>query len=137
MSKLQVGIVGAGGIAVKLHLPEMQTVSDAEVAVVSGRRISRLETICRKFDVPRWTQSYEEVIADERLDAVIISLPHPLHVECVRGRTVSSNDLQQRPDRPVRHFELVGSIVHFRPCRIPDDDAGHRWGGHQNRGPRP
>lgn len=81
MNKLQVGIIGAGGIAAKLHLPEMQTVSDAEVAVVSGRRSSRLETVCRKFDVPRWTQSYDEVIADEQLDAVIISLPHPLHVE--------------------------------------------------------
>lgn len=77
----RVGVIGAGGIAAKLHLPEMQTVEDAEVVVLSGRKQSRLETLCSKFDVPNWTHSYEEVIADPNLDGVIVSLPHPLHVK--------------------------------------------------------
>ncbi len=81
MAKLRVGIIGAGGIAAKLHLPEMQTVENAEVVLLSGRRQSRLETLCRKFDVPRWTQSYDDVVSDPDIDAVIVSLPHPLHVE--------------------------------------------------------
>lgn len=81
MSKLKVGIIGAGGIAAKLHLPEMQTVENGKVTLVSGRRLSRLETLCRKFDVPNWTQDYADVIADDSIDAVIVSLPHPLHVE--------------------------------------------------------
>ncbi len=81
MSTLKVGIVGAGGIAAKLHLPELRTVDGVEVVVVSGRRRSRLETVCRKFDVPRWTQRYAEVVGDPQIDAVLISLPHPLHVE--------------------------------------------------------
>ncbi len=80
MSNIRVGVIGAGGIAAKLHLPEMQTVDEADVLVLSGRRESRLETLCRKFDVPGWTHSYEEVIADPEIDAVIIALPHPLHV---------------------------------------------------------
>ncbi len=80
MSKLKVGIIGAGGIAAKLHLPELQTVTEAEVVVLSGRRQSRLETLCHKFQVPRWTNSYEEVIHDPEIDAVVIALPHPLHV---------------------------------------------------------
>ncbi|MCH7988840.1 MAG: Gfo/Idh/MocA family oxidoreductase, partial [Planctomycetes bacterium] len=81
MSKLRVGIIGAGGIAAKLHLPEMLSVEDAEVTLISGRRESRLKTLCRKFDVPQWTQSYDDVVSDAGIDAVIISLPHPLHVE--------------------------------------------------------
>lgn len=81
MSSLRIGIVGAGGIASKLHLPEMSTTTGAEVVVLAGRRQSRLETLCRKFDVPRWTNSYEEVIADPEIDGVIIALPHPLHVK--------------------------------------------------------
>lgn len=79
-SPLRVGVLGAGGIAAKLHLPEMQTVADAKVTVLAGRKASRLETLCRKFDVPRWTHSYDEVVADPAIDAVIICLPHPLHV---------------------------------------------------------
>ncbi len=81
MSQLRVGVIGAGGIASKLHLPEMATVEDAEVVVLSGRKESRLKTLCEKFDVPRWSQSYEEVIADPDVDAVIVALPHPLHVK--------------------------------------------------------
>ena len=81
MSNLRIGIVGAGGIASKLHLPEMATTEGADVVVLSGRRQSRLETLCRKFDVPRWTNSYEEVIADPEIDGVIVALPHPLHVK--------------------------------------------------------
>jgi predicted dehydrogenase len=81
MTTLRVGVIGAGGIAAKLHLPEMATVAGAEVSVLSGRRQSRLQTLCRKFHVPRWTHSYEEVIGDPSIDAVIICLPHPLHVK--------------------------------------------------------
>lgn len=78
---LRVGIIGAGGIAAKLHLPELATVSDLEVTVLAGRKQRRLETLCSKFQVPRWTTSYEEVIADPNVDGVVIALPHPLHVK--------------------------------------------------------
>ncbi len=81
MSTFRVGVIGAGGIASKLHLPEMQVVEDAEVVVLAGRKQSRLETLCKKFNVPRWTHSYEEVIADPEIDGVIIAVPHPLHVK--------------------------------------------------------
>jgi len=80
VESLRVGVLGAGGIAAKLHLPEMQTVPNAEVTVLAGRKESRLETLCRKFSVSRWTRSYDEVISDPAIDAVIICLPHPLHV---------------------------------------------------------
>src|SRR5262245_224152 len=77
---LRVGVLGAGGIAAKLHLPELQTVPDAKVTVLAGRKASRLKTLCEKFSVPRWTNSYDEVISDPDVDAVVICLPHPLHV---------------------------------------------------------
>lgn len=80
MTPLRVGILGAGGIAAKLHLPELQSVDGVEVTVLAGRKQSRLETLCRKFNVPRWTHSYEELLADDEVDAVVVALPHPLHV---------------------------------------------------------
>ncbi|MEX0704452.1 MAG: Gfo/Idh/MocA family oxidoreductase [Planctomycetales bacterium] len=81
MSTLRVGIIGAGGIAAKMHLPEMAAVPDAEVVVVAGRKQSRLDTIRRKFGVSRCTRSYDEVIDDPEIDAVIVAVPHPIHVE--------------------------------------------------------
>ena len=81
MSMFRVGVIGAGGIAAKLHLPEMQVVENAEVVVLSGRKESRLKRLCEMYNVRRWTNSYEEVIADPEIDGVIIALPHPLHVK--------------------------------------------------------
>lgn len=80
MQPLRVGVIGAGGIAAKLHLPELAGIPDVEIAVLGGRRRSRLEVLCRRFGVPRWTTDYDAVVADPDLDAVVIALPHPMHV---------------------------------------------------------
>ena len=80
MLPLRIGILGAGGIAAKLHLPELLSVDGVQVTVLAGRKQARLETLCRKFNVPRWTQSYDEVLADPDVDGVVVALPHPLHV---------------------------------------------------------
>lgn len=80
MKKLQIGIIGAGGIVAKLHLPDLAKSKEFDIAVLSGRKESRLKLLCNQFRVPRWTQRYEDVIADPNLDAVIIATPHPQHV---------------------------------------------------------
>src|SRR4051812_28077182 len=81
MSKLRIGIIGAGGIAAKMHLPELETQSHrCEVTLLSGRKESRLRLLCERFGVPGWTQDYEDVIGDSRIDGVVIATPHAQHV---------------------------------------------------------
>jgi len=80
--KLRVGIIGAGGIAAKMHLPEMQAESHrCEVVLLAGRKASRLRTLCDKYRVCGYTQNYDDVISDSRVEAVCIATPHPQHVE--------------------------------------------------------
>lgn len=98
MDPIRVGIVGAGGIAAKLHLPELNAAAGVEVTLLGGRRQNRLETLCRKFQVPRWTQSYEDVIDDPDVDAVVIALPHPLHVRYgLQALAAGKHVLMQKP----------------------------------------
>jgi predicted dehydrogenase len=79
---VRIGIIGAGGIAAKLHLPELaQESARAKVTLISGRKESRLRLLCDRFGVPRHTQRYEDVIAADDVDAVIVATPHPSHVE--------------------------------------------------------
>ena len=80
MAELTIGIIGAGGIAQKLHLPQLAGLPEARVTWLSGRRESRLRSLAERFDVPRWAHDHREMLADDSLDAVIIALPHPLHV---------------------------------------------------------
>jgi predicted dehydrogenase len=79
--KLRVGLIGAGGIAAKLHLPGLLAQGDrCEVALISGRKESRLRTLQERFGVPRYTQRFEDVLADDSIDAIVVATPHPLHV---------------------------------------------------------
>jgi predicted dehydrogenase len=77
---VNVGIIGGGGIAQKLHLPQIAAMPGMRVTHLSGRKESRLRTLAERFDVPRWTTDYRELLADDSLGGIIIALPHPLHV---------------------------------------------------------
>src|SRR3954463_5132659 len=82
LSILRIGIIGAGGIAAKLHFPELAALADrAKVTLISGRKEPRLKLLRERFDVPRSTHRYEDVIADPQIDAVIVATPHPEHVK--------------------------------------------------------
>ncbi|HLK57695.1 MAG TPA: Gfo/Idh/MocA family oxidoreductase [Chthonomonadaceae bacterium] len=77
---MNVGIIGAGGIARKLHLPQLADIPDVKVTHLAGRKPHRLRLLSEQFDVPHWTTDYRDLLADDRLDAVIVATPHPLHV---------------------------------------------------------
>jgi len=78
---LNVGILGAGGIAALSHLPEIAEVDGLRVTHICGRRERRLRLLCERFDVPRYSTTWGDLLDDGELDAVIVALPHPLHAE--------------------------------------------------------
>src|SRR5207248_5932064 len=80
MADFNIGIIGAGGIAQKLHLPQLAEIPEARVTWLSGRKESRLRSLAERFGIPRWTHDPREMLADDSLHGVIIALPHPLHV---------------------------------------------------------
>ena len=77
---MNVGIIGAGGIAQKLHFPQIAEMADMRVTHICGRKESRLQTLAERFDVPRWSIDHRELLADDSLDGIIIATPHPQHV---------------------------------------------------------
>ncbi|MDP6054443.1 MAG: Gfo/Idh/MocA family oxidoreductase [Candidatus Latescibacteria bacterium] len=98
MTPLRIGVIGAGGITALLHLPEIADCRDMKVVLVSGRKESRLRRLCDQFDIPRWTQDYEAVIADDSVDAVVIATPHPLHVSWgIKAIESGKHVLMQKP----------------------------------------
>src|SRR5258708_29971818 len=80
MDTLSVGIIGAGGIAQKLHLPDIAQTPGLRVTCLAGRKETRLRSLAERFDVPRITTDYHAILADDDIQGVIIATPHPLHV---------------------------------------------------------
>ena len=78
---INVGILGAGGIAALSHLPEIANINGMRVTHICGRTERRLRLLCGRFDVPRYSTAWQDLLNDDTLDAVIVALPHPLHAD--------------------------------------------------------
>lgn len=77
---INIAIIGAGGIAAKLHLPELENETGrSHVALLTGRNASRLKLLSAGPGAA-WSTSFEDAISDPAVDAVIVATPHTHHV---------------------------------------------------------
>jgi predicted dehydrogenase len=76
---LRVGVIGAGWWASTLHLPELKADPRVEIAAVSRLGRAELERVQLAFGVAAGYEDYQEMLAQEALDAVVIASPHTLH----------------------------------------------------------
>ena len=96
---VRVGVIGAGAYAQRAHLPPLREHPDAEIAALCRRNSVRLAEAADAFDVPGRYTDYADLLADDSLDAVTVSLPHNLHYEAVRAAL--ARDLHVLVDKPL------------------------------------
>ena len=77
---ISIGIIGAGGIAAKMHLPQLQKIKGVKIAALGGRKMSRLKVLTDRHGGKAVTD-YNAIIEDPEIDAVVIATPHPHHVD--------------------------------------------------------
>src|SRR5262249_45973899 len=76
------GIVGCGELARKAvlpHLAQPDALGIARIAALCGRTLDRIQPLGQQYHVPRVTTDYEELLADESVEAVLILTPARLH----------------------------------------------------------
>ena len=78
---VQWGILGCARIAATALIPGIQGSSNGEVLAVASRDLEKAREYARKFDIPRTYGSYEELLDDPEVQAVIVPLPNSLHRE--------------------------------------------------------
>jgi len=81
LSRVRMGIIGAGHWAVENHIPVLKSFQDVEVVAVCRPGQEHLQRVQRSFDIPFGTEDYQELLALNNLDGVIVSSPHHLHYE--------------------------------------------------------
>jgi len=81
MEKTKIGIIGLGGIAQLVHLPNFTKMSNVIVTSVSEINKNRLNTIADKFNIPERYVDYKELLEKSDIDAVIIATPTSTHRE--------------------------------------------------------
>ena len=81
MSTFNWGILGPGGIA-RAFATDLKTLAGHSVAAVGSRTLSNAEEFVSTFGGKAYG-SYEELVADESVDAIYVATPHPAHKENV------------------------------------------------------
>ncbi|GAB4117136.1 MAG: Gfo/Idh/MocA family oxidoreductase [Roseiflexaceae bacterium] len=79
MSKIRVGIVGAGAIAMYGHIPSFQASPGAEIVAICDTNLERAQSVAAKFGIPQAYGDYETMLASAELDAISVGVPNALH----------------------------------------------------------
>ena len=76
---LRFGVLSTARIARNSHIPAAKETSACEVVAISSRDSSVASKYAQDLDIPRAYGSYEELLSDDGVDAVINPLPNSMH----------------------------------------------------------
>ena len=82
--KIQIALIGAGGFAKGMHLPNIKQLGDLyQLRAVMSRTGTNAEAVAKQFGADYATTNYEKVLADDAVDMVLIATRHNLHADMV------------------------------------------------------
>ncbi len=107
--KLNWGIIATGNIAHKFAagLADSRT---GRLVAVGSRTQQSADEFADEFDVPHRHASYEDLLADDEVDAVYISTPHPMHPEwTIKAAEAGKHILCEKP-LALNHAQAMAAI---------------------------
>lgn len=128
--KIVFGIIGAGMIAEK-HIIGLQKTGIAVIKWVARDDASKLEGFQQKYNIPHGTVTYQEILADKEVDAVVITVPPALHYQLFldsvkagkhilleKPAAINREQLDAMVELAANHPELVISDCSSRHARL-------------------
>ncbi len=130
MEKTKIGIIGLGGIAQLVHLPNFTKMDNVVVTSVAEINKNRLNTIADKFNILERYTDYNEMLEKSDIEAVVIATPTSTHKEVsIAGLKAKKDILVEKPlartfaeAKPIvdaakknKKKIMVGMNLRFRP----------------------
>ncbi len=80
MSKtLRAGLIGAGAIAVRGHIPAYRGAKDVQIAAICDVNVERARSVAKEIGIPAFYGDYQRMLATEKLDLVSVCSPNVFH----------------------------------------------------------
>ena len=90
MEKTKIAVIGLGGIAQLAHLPILTKLPNVQLVAVSDTSKARLKAIGEKYSIKNLYQDYNEMLAKEEIEGVVIATPTDTHstiaVNCLKAK---------------------------------------------------
>lgn len=81
MSKIGVGIIGAGSIADIGHCPSIEALPNAYLAALCDTNTEFLDKMSRKWNPKKTYVDYHDMLEDKNVQVVIVGTPNRLHAQ--------------------------------------------------------
>ena len=95
---LQWGILGAANIATWQVIPAIQQSESGHVVAIASRSSKKSAQVASQFGIDRSYGSYEELLADPKVDAIYIPLPNAMHCEwSIKAAEAGKHILCEKP----------------------------------------
>ena len=72
MKKLKIGVIGAGNIARRIHLPSLNEIENCEIVAICDHHIEKAKPLAEKYGIPKIYTLHHEMLAQEEMDAVFV-----------------------------------------------------------------
>jgi len=79
VEKVRIGFVGVGGMGQAAHLRNYVTIGDCQVAAIAELRPKTARLVAARYGIEKVYPSHTEMLAAEKLDAVVASQPFDRH----------------------------------------------------------
>jgi predicted dehydrogenase len=98
VDKVRWGVLGTAKIALTKVIPAMQLSDWCEIAAIASRDFAKADESAERLNIPKAYGSYEELLADESIEAVYIPLPNHLHVPwTIKAAEAGKHTLCEKP----------------------------------------
>ncbi|MGB0721614.1 MAG: bi-domain-containing oxidoreductase [Gammaproteobacteria bacterium] len=97
--RIRLALVGAGGFAKGMHLPNLQSLSDRyRLHAVISRTGANAQAMANQYEAAYCGTDVEQVLADDEVDAVLIATRHHLHGDlALRALQAGKHVLVEKP----------------------------------------
>ena len=122
--RIRIGIVGAGGIVGSRHIPGLRQMPGVEIVAVANRSLESSQRAAATFGIPRAYAHWEELVAADGIDAVLIgtwpymhkpitlaALESGRHVLCQARMAMNAAEAREMLAASQRHPDLVCMLV--------------------------
>jgi predicted dehydrogenase len=135
---VRIGIVGAGENTRRRHIPGLQEIEDVKIMAVCNRTQTSSQRVAAEFSIPKTYDSWEELVEDPQIDAVVIgtwpymhcpvtlaALATGKHVLCEARMAMNLDEARRMKAMADAHPELVAQVVPS-PFSLRVDQTIHR-----------
>jgi predicted dehydrogenase len=117
---LRVGLVGAGENTRKRHIPGLRAVPEVELVGVVNRTAESTDRVARDYSIPKQYSNWQELIADDGIDAVVVGTWPNLHCDVTCAALAAGKHVlcEARMARNVAESRKMVAAAQAHPDRI-------------------